>query len=309
MPPATETLLDSEDELRLAETFRLARTIAPAVWPSWERTLFPIVLVTADHDLLIGTSSPPSEFESVGHSPSVGQIFARPRQFDPSLTAAFPAFGSEPVVVIGQAEAIEASSRGWVLTVLHEHFHQFQMCDPSYYSTLAGLELAGSDETGMWMLNYPFPYRSTDLAEPFAAICRELAPVVALSSRADEASVWGIYKAFLDALAEPDRRYMSSQVWQEGVARYVELRCAELAAVDEASTEAFQRLPGPVYAELAETTRQRVLAELQNPDLARRQRASFYAVGAGLALLLDHQDPTWKGRYLREMFRLERCAG
>lgn len=121
--------------------------------------------------------------------------------------------------------------------------------------------------------------------------------------------MWDSYNAFIEGLTEPDRRYMSFQVWQEGVARYVELRSAELAAVDEGSTELFQRLAGPGYAELAEATRQRVLTELESPDLAGRQRASFYAVGAGLALLLDQEDSAWKRRYLHEMFRLERCAG
>lgn len=155
MRPATETLLDSEDEVRLAEAFRLARTIAPTVWPGLEHTAFPVVLVTADHDLLVGSSDPPGEFEPAGHSPSVGEVFGRLREFDPALTAALPAFGSEPVVVIGLPETVGASSRAWVLTVLHEHFHQFQMSHPGYYSALADLELAGSDDTGMWMLNLP----------------------------------------------------------------------------------------------------------------------------------------------------------
>lgn len=307
MSSAIEAILDSEDELRLAEAFRLARTTAPAVWPGWERTAFPIVLVTADYDLLVGIANPPSGFASAGHSTSIGRICSRPRQFDPSLTAAFPAFGSEPIVVIGQLEAMGTSPREWVLTALHEHFHQFQMSASAYYSTLAGLGLAGSDETGMWMLNYAFPYGAADIAERFRVVSDALSQAVTSSSAVDRERAWGAYNAFLDDLPEPDRRYMSFQVWQEGVARYVELRCAELTAQDEESPEAFRRVAGPGYAQLADTTMRRVLAELANPDLAGRGRSSFYAVGAGLALLMDQEDPGWKNRYLPEMFRLERC--
>ena len=44
------------------------------------------------------------------------------------------------------------------------------------------------------------------------------------------------------------------------------------------------------------------------PDLQKQQRASFYAFGAGLALLLDQDGDSWKRRYLTEKFFLEQYA-
>ncbi len=88
------------------------------------------------------------------------QIWTRPRQLQPNLLATFPAFGPPSVVVVGRAEATKKASTSWVLTILHEHFHQHQSADPEYYREVEQLGLSNGDQTGMWMLNYPFPYQS-----------------------------------------------------------------------------------------------------------------------------------------------------
>ena len=38
----------------------------------------------------------------------------------------------------------------------------------------------------------------------------------------------------------------------------------------------------------------------------RRQRVSFYAFGAGLALLLEQDAPAWKAKYLTTKFLIEK---
>ena len=52
-----------------------------------------------------------------------------------------------------------------MLTVLHEHFHQLQQSQPGYFQGVEALGLSGGDQTGMWMLNYPFPYKTPAVAE------------------------------------------------------------------------------------------------------------------------------------------------
>ena len=54
--------------------------------------------------------------------------------------------------------------------------------------------------------------------------------------------------------------------------------------------------------------RAEILRDLESPDLQKRRRASFYAFGAGLALLLDQDSDSWKRRYLTEKFFLEQYA-
>jgi hypothetical protein len=52
-----------------------------------------------------------------------------------------------------------------------------------------------------------------------------------------------------------------------------------------------------------------ILGELAAPDLRSQQRVSFYAFGAGLALLLDQENNAWKDKYLKDKFFLERYVG
>jgi hypothetical protein len=307
---AAQATPEAVDLIRLAEAFRLANAIEATVWPGWETAPFPLLLVGTQREFLIGHSAVPSGFTSDGYSAILQMgIWSRPRQLDPSLLATFPAFGPPAVIVIGRAEVTKKTSAAWVLTVLHEHFHQFQVADAKYYSEVEQLGLAGGDQTGMWMLNYPFPYQSPNVSEAFAAISRELAELLPASSRPDREQFWQRYNKFLDRLSEPDRRYLSFQVWQEGVARYVELRVAEAAANTYRTSLEFRNLPDvQPFSAVAERMRADILRELESPDLRKQQRVSFYAFGAGLALLLDQDGDSWKRRYMTQKFVLERYA-
>ena len=302
---------ESADLFRLAEAFRLARAVQATVWPGWDTAPFPVLLVGSDREFLTGSARVPAGFTSAGDSAILqAEIWTRPRQFDPGLLATFPAFGPPPVIVIGRAEVTKKTSVAWVLTVLHEHFHQYQMSDSRYFSAVEQLDLAGGDQTGNWMLNYPFPYRSMEVAGGFATMSRELAQVLRASSRPDRQRFWEKYAKFLAGLSDRDRRYLSFQVWQEGVARYVELRVAEVAAGAYTASPEFQRLPDvQTFSAAAGAMREAILRELERPDLSNQQRVSFYAFGAGFALLLDQDSDTWKGKYLTEKFFVEKYAG
>ena len=302
---------DAVDLLRIAEAFRLARAVGATVWPGWDTAPFPLLLVGTDREFLVANPSVPAGFTSVGYSAILQtEIWSRPRRFDSGLLATLPAFGIPPVIVIGRAEITKKPSAAWVLTALHEHFHQFQMADSHYFSDVEQLGLSGGDQTGMWMLNYPFPYQSTEVGAAFSALSRELVEMLRGSSRPDRQRFWEAYTKFLEGLSERDRRYLSFQVWQEGVARYIELRVAEIGADRYSSSIEFQNLPDvqPLSA-VAAGMRAAIVRELANPDLQKNQRVSFYAFGAGLALLLDQDTDTWKGRYMTEKFFLERYVG
>ena len=65
----------------------------------------------------------------------------------------------------------------------------------------------------------------------------------------------------------------------------------------------------PAQAAAAARLRQEILSELASADLQNRRRVSFYALGAGLALLLDQDGADWKARYLTDKFFMERYAG
>ena len=299
---------DGVDFQRLAEARRLARAVQTSVWPGWDATPFPVLLILPEREWLIGYPRTPPGFTDAGYSTILqAQMWNRPRQFQPNLLATFPAFGPPSVVVVGRAEATKKTSTTWVLTILHEHFHQYQSANPDYYAAVEQLGLSGGDQTGLWMLNYPFPYQSVEVADRFSAVSRDLRRTLERSEANERRKFWQSYTQFLGGLSERDRRYLSFQVWQEGIARYVELRVAETASRAYEPSREFQALPDfQPFPAVSRQMREAILGELAQPDLSKQQRISFYAFGAGLALLLDDDGLVWKTKYLTEKFFIER---
>jgi hypothetical protein len=58
------------------------------------------------------------------------------------------------------------------------------------------------------------------------------------------------------------------------------------------------------YRLTADRARRHLQEELEQIDLQRDQRVSFYPLGAGVALLLDRNQPGWKETYARYPFSL-----
>ena len=300
---------DPVDLLRIDEAFRLTEAVQDSVWPGgFGMVPFPLLLVTAEREFLMGfPGTPPGFTEGQELAPFDSRVLERPRELQENLLATFPLFGPPSLIVVGRPEATGKTSTSWVLTLLHERFHQFQTADTAYYAAVEHLDLAGDDQTGMWMLNYPFPYDSPGVVQHFETLSRDLARLLDGSTAAQRATFWTDYVAFLEGLSGRDRRYLSFQIWQEGVARYVELRAAAAAARVFTPSAAFTALPDyRPFADVADELLDRIRDDLANPDLAGRKRVSFYAFGAGLGLLLDEDVPDWKSRYLTEKFAVER---
>lgn len=123
--------------------------------------------------------------------------------------------------MIGTPEETGQSPRAWQQTVLHEHMHQFQDTHPAAsYAAVQALDLHGGDETGMWMLNYPFAYDDPATAEAGRALAD--AALAALDAEPDGFdAAFDAYAAaraaFIARLSDADHRYYEFQVWKEGL--------------------------------------------------------------------------------------------
>lgn len=299
------------DRIRLAEAFRVADAVQDRVWPGWSAAPFAVLLVTEEREFLIRHLRPSDDFAPAGYDSLLqSDVYMRPRQFATNLLATFPAVGGVSTVVIGRAENTGRSSVAWVLTILHEHFHQFQTAQPDYYDAVAALELSGGDETGMWMLDYAFPYDSSAVIERFSAYSDALqAGLESLGSEMQDEAFQRYVTAhsrLRDELSDQDYRYLSFQLWQEGVARYIEYRVAETAVSHHSPLPAFEALPDFMsYGAAADSIRASLINELESLDLAAAKRLAFYPTGAAEALLLDALKPDWKSRYFRDKFQIE----
>jgi hypothetical protein len=293
----TSAGLHDQDRERLAEAFRLADAVRAAVWPGWEHTPMPVLFVADSAEFLIGHPAPTPEFSPLGNDALLGrEVHTRPRQFPPTLLATFPAVAGRSTIVVGSAARTGKSPAEWVVTLLHEHFHQWQSALPDYYARAAGLGLARGDTTGRWMLDYPFPYDSAPVQRAVKDLAASLNRALNAQPR-DQAETLRALTADRDRLrrivSSADYRYVEFQLWQEGVPRFVELAVAEAAGRDQAE-----------YRELAERMRRKLGEDLEEMSLGRDRRVSFYALGAGLATLLQRIRSDWKTAYERHPFAL-----
>jgi len=294
---------------RLAEAFAVISRVQEEACPGWSRAPSSLVLVDRKVEYLLHSDQQPPGFVESEHDARLGgRVLVRQRTFSPSFLATFAAFGPTPTMVVGTAEGTKKRSTAWVLAVVHEHFHQLQYSDPSYWNESEALGLAGGDRTGMWMLNYPFPYEST--SEQFASLSRELARLVGEPTPAppgERDAFWRSYAALGAGLKPADYRYLSFQLWQEGIARYAEERFAGIAARSHEVSRAFAKLPDfQPFDVAAAALRDETIHELRTQVMSRDGRTVFYAFGAALALLLDQEGGDWRSRYLAEKFYLEK---
>ncbi len=287
------------DTRSVLEARDIARTIGDTLWPNWSKTPFIIDLLTPSYELLLGTASVPKGFTK----PVSGAVY-RKRTFPASLQATFPAFNAVPVIVIGE-QPLTASKTPtrWLVTLLHEHFHQWQYSWPAYGDAVDALRLANGDTTGMWMLNYAFPYGSPAIAAHYAGVAARLAVTVKAAGTPRFSVALREYRAARSAwqasLRPNDYRYFAFVCWQEGVARYTEYRAAQVAAYAHAARSTFLTAAQARRLRLdSKETYAGILHELQTASLSKAQRVAFYAFGAGEALLLDRVAPHWHRHYL-----------
>ena len=301
--PPLPAALPPADRVRIAEGFRLADAIGDSIWPGWARVPFALVLVAPDAEFFIRHPSPPPDTRPIGRDALLdSNVFVRPRTFPTSLLATFPIDGVSTVVVGPPSSTAAASPTDWVVTLLHEHFHQLQEARPGFYDRVAALGLARGDATGMWMLNFPFPYDAPPVAGAYRAAASALRDALAGSSLRDYLAARA---SFRERLSADDRKYLDFELWKEGVARYTQVRVAEWAAAHYRPTPAFQALPGfAPFPALARTLADAIPAELSRLTLPGARRTVVYPYGAAEAILLDRERPCWRDVYFSTPFTL-----
>lgn len=295
--------LPAQDAIRIKEFYRLASAIQDGIWPDWSKVPAPLMLVTSETEFLTHHPEPPKDMRKVGED-----VYARPRQFPSNLQATFPAFGPPAVMVVGEpANTGSKTSTPWLFMVMHEHFHQLQWAQPGYLEKVNGLDLSRGDTSGMWMLNFPFPYEKPEVARGFSQL-RDL--LLRALNEADATAFSKLVKEymeqrqkFFDQLSADERRYFSFQLWQEGMARYSEVKAAEAAQVAQYHpSEEFAALPDfESFASYGARARSSTLSELKQADLATWKRTVVYSFGAAEGFLLDRVNPKWKDGYFQRM--------
>ena len=310
--PKQNPTLHEQDRIRLSEAFRLGDQLGDQIWPGWSKAPFAVLLVTPEYEFLIRHPQPSEDFTSIGYDEKLkSNVFFRRRTMPPSFLATFPAVRGNITSssVVGQAENTWVkTSTPWVITLLHEHFHQLQDSQPNFYADVNALNLSHGDQTGMWMLNYAFPYDRPDVQKQFARMSELLADALTSPKRGRTKRVRDYRAAqaeFKQLVSADDYKYLAFQFWKEGVARYTEYRVAQLAAARFRPSKEFRELPDyRPLADIARTTYEGIFSQLRNQKLGEAKREVVYSFGAAEGLLLDQLKPNWRRRYFVEKFDL-----
>ena len=297
-----------DDKIRIREAIKAA-PFGNKIWEGYNSVPFVILLVTDSWEYLINHPRPGKDFTSLGRDSILDtEIFYRKKVFNPHLLATFPAVNGVATIVVGSPENTNKGSVNWIITLLHEHFHQLQMTYPRYYENVNNLDLSGGDQTGMWMLNYPFPYDSIPVIKQYHKLSRALIAAVNSPSREFKLHFknYVTERKKLKALLSPaDYRYFVFQLWQEGIARYSEYKFLEALQKTTVSDEVaglkdyipFKTLKAKLYKD--------EMNNVGKMKLNNLKRISFYSLGFLEGLLMDKVTKNWRKEYLADIFVME----
>jgi hypothetical protein len=278
----------------VAKVRSFARSSGDRLWPGYGSASFEFLLVAGDKEELLCRAAVPDGFNADGKDPTSGCAkYNRPRSGLPdTLLAAMPIFGPPSTIVMGTPESTGRASADWTRTILHEHFHQWQDSFPDMFIRMRELDLAGDDKTGMWMLNYPFPYSDPAVISAFNEASRMLAAAVDARGKPGFRNALSRY---LDARAQLAKaagdknwRYAELELWKEGVARWTEIQLGK-------------RYPDPAVRASAIRLEQQSRAWLDRPDIVKSGREFVYPYGTAEAMLLEACDPGWRRAYPKEL--------
>jgi hypothetical protein len=174
---------------------------------------------------------------------------------------------------------------------------------------VAGLDLAHGDSTGQWMLNYAFPYDSAPVQRAVRGLAVALGQALDATAGSRSSALKGVVSArdkLRGLLTASDYRCFEFQLWQEGVARFIEYAAAQAAAAESRRPAVeFRRLADyETYDAVAAEGRRSLRRELEQLALGRERRIAFYPIGAAIALLLEETRPGWKAAYEARPFEL-----
>ncbi len=309
----SEINIQEKERQCIAEAIKIAERYSSTIWSNFDSTPFTLLLVTNDYEFLIHHPNPSEDFTFLKYDALLkSKIYYRKTQFSTGFLATFPAVNGVNCIVVGTPENTGRNTTEWIITLLHEHFHQYVYNSPNYYNAVNQLDLANGDNTGMWMLNFPFPYTSEAVSTTFNAYTKSLKQLSSIenASSSEFKKAHQLYiknrLAFKASISDKDYKYFSFQLWQEGIARYTEIKFLE-AMINYEASPAIKTLNDFIaFNTYIKEMLKKENDKLETYQLKDNKRVCFYAIGMAEGLILDKLNPSWRSNYLDKKFFLEK---
>ena len=295
-----------EDKVRIREAVHISELYGEQIWKGFDEVPFSIIFITDTIEFLLFHPNPTEDFTLLGYDSLLSsKVYFRPRQYPLHFLATFPAVNGLSCIVAGTPENTETTSIQWIMTMLHEHFHQYQACQPGYYESVDQLDLSGGDKSGMWMLNYVFPYGDTLVGQQYDRLTELLHRAIVASNDSFDLHLQHYLRRkqnFKSLLNNKDYKYFAFQVWQEGLARFTEYKFLKALSTYQPSKECLQLDDYVSFQDYGQELYEQQLNLLTSQTLDQAERICFYAFGFGEGLVLDRHNHNWYDHYIAYPF-------
>ena len=265
-----------------------AMSVGTDIWPNYEIAPFGFLITLEDREILFCHNSYVEGFKSLPVDRVTNcDLQERTNVLPKNLLAAMPAFDGVSTIVMGTPKSTGRTRAEWIRAIFHEHFHQYQSKFNNYYGRLNDLGLSNGDTTGMWMLNYQFPYKK----EIFVANLDDASHALHSAIMSKPPLLQQQVSHYLQArqklemsVSANDWKYFELQLWTEGVARWTDIEISERTSDRE-------------IVESGKLLREQTISALLTLDPAQSGRGIAYTYGVAEAILLERCKPNWRREY------------
>jgi hypothetical protein len=305
-----QNVIDRTDALLIREAKLIADTHGERLWKGFSTAPFIIILVADSTEYLINHPYPSADFKLLYRDSILdADVYERSRIYPKEWLATFPAVNGINCIVVGTPKNTGRSYTNWMITLLHEHFHQYVNSQPGYYEAVNKLNLSGGDETGMWMLNYAFPYDNAVIINQYQKFTNALVEAVNTIGKKEFKEFLNVYlkekQVFKKLLKPEDYRYFSFQLWNEGLATYTEYKFLEILGnykFSAAITALKDLMPLSKYKKQFFNAQ---VINLKKIKIQIDKRVCFYPIGFAEGLLLDINNKNWRKKYFSDKFNTD----
>jgi hypothetical protein len=305
--------LNFVDKSQLVEFYRVKKQIGGRVWPDFDTADIPVILYNEMYEFLIGFPDPPSPWlvvdndffqgsayfrrdsqNSQAFAVSVGNLWAASlntlgsmnRSIKEQIQEEMPPEKITPAFL----RMMEITPGYHVVALLHEAFHAFQAME-----AIARFKNANT----VYSHEKLYPFENENFKKSWN---HEGVLLVKAAREKNEQEKIALIRKFLEnrhrrrssASLSPELiRFEQELEWLEGVAKYVEMRFAELCYSQNKKDEskAYNVVRGRLRSDFFSRLRK---LGTQKGDLR------YYLSGAVQAMILDELSPGWKSKFLSQ---------
>jgi len=285
--------LQAEDIEVISEAYNLWKTRGDEVWEGWSQIDMPFIYKKEAYEYWIdfpSTADKGQFVERIYNMDVYGQAVSNQDELAASMDV-----NNIQTVVLSSPKITGMTKEEWIIAAIHEMFHVFQSKE-GYQKKVKSLKI-GYGKDASWMLDYPFPYKDT-LLQTISHMQGYLLFKIYQSDNFKDniydcfllKDILSLYKNYIIKQYGNKNNYKYSVFQQsvEGVAKYTEIKMAEIAKNDYIPLN-----PDIHFSDIY--TKQ--INVIRHCGKGTGGRLTFYYLGLGMCLVLDKIYPDWKENY------------